>query len=797
LSDSLTNLCTHFVSSSVPPPLAADSPELDIDSRYLLPRLRSSLLYDPSALSSHVSDSWTFSAAQVEDQCTHQHTQSAPGCDSILPILLKHSGSAAFKALSTVFSYSWRHAVLPQQWTEANVMALYKGKGARSEPSSFRPISMTSIIIRTFEHLIHRPLAALLESRSFFHPLQFGFRKNHSTLDAINYLQSNTRAMYPTSHQSPCPTLFLDLQKAFDRVWHPKLMECVERAGITGCAWRWIAAFLSRRRIRTVDGNEHSSWHDLVYGVPQGAVLSPLLFNIFINTIARRISTACPRLQLQLYADDIAMQPKAPPLINGVRQHPGGTGQMVKSLFRSVLVHAFRLLNAWCAETRMRFGKDKTQWVVFDKRKGELADMDYSQYANYRLCGFCPEVVEEYNYLGVTHHRHLRWDTQAQKAVHRIRQDSFLLTRLIRPPAGPHFPAVRQMCLGYLRPRCTYAWAFWRASPRQVRQMQAAFIRPLQRSLGLPSSSHHLGLLAEAHCPSFEALHTQASARFLLRAQSLMQTDPQHPTSKALRLDRAAAAHEHCRAHVKSRVPVTTYASQTAIPHLINNVLARLPELAPLNSLMSRYFPEQPPGPAAAAPALPSNLTMEEIHLLTMVDTHREWRAEPTLSRVQRSTAPLLTIKTSPSLSLFLTHEINPMVSLRARMRANRIPTQYRRYHQRPPDAADPSCTHAACMLVAPHFLDTLDHILLACPRHQLNRLQLSHSLVTQHQYTTALTVAFLSGEVTTNPAPRGAELIQAHGLLDLTAQFLTRLAQERQAADPQLKFFYAPLDAD
>ena len=100
-------------------------------------------------------------------------------------------------------------------------------------------------------------------------------------------------------------------------------------------------------------------------------------------------------------------------------------------------------------------------------------------------------------------------------------------------------------------------------------------------------------------------------------------------------------------------------------------------------------------------------------------------------------------------------------------------------------------------MLVAPHFLDTLDHILLACPRHQLNRLQLSHSLVTQHQYTTALTVAFLSGEVTTNPAPRGAELIQAHGLLDLTAQFLTRLAQERQAADPQLKFFYAPLDAD
>ena len=207
IGESLNNLCSHFVDASIPPPLAAHHNDQDLESRYLLPRLLSSPSFSNAALSPHVGDSWTFSAADVQQQCARQHTTSAPGYDTILPILLRHLGNTAYRALSALFTYSWQHGVLPQQWTEANVMALWKGKGDRADPASFRPISMTSIIIRTFEHLIHRPLSALLEATHVFHPLQFGFRKNRSTLDAISYLQSNTRAMFPTTHQMPCPTL--------------------------------------------------------------------------------------------------------------------------------------------------------------------------------------------------------------------------------------------------------------------------------------------------------------------------------------------------------------------------------------------------------------------------------------------------------------------------------------------------------------------------------------------------------------------------------------------------------------
>ena len=737
-----------------------------------------------SALSPHASDSWTFTAEDVKQQCTTQHTNSAPGCDTILPILLRHIGLSAYRALSTVFTFSWQHSVLPQQWTEANVMALWKGKGNRADPASFRPISMTSILIRTFEHLIHLPLSALLETNHILHPLQFGFRKGRSTLDAINYLQSNTRDMYPTSHQMPCPTLFLDLVKAFDRVWPTRLMQYVELAGITGRAWRWLYAFITRRRIRTVDANHHSGWQSLTYGVPQGAVLSPLLFNLFINPIAKRIATSCPRLNLQLYADDMVIQPRAAKLVNGVRQHQGvATYSVVSTLFNVDLVNAFRLLNSWCEETRMRFGKDKTQWVVFDKTKGPFATKDFSRYRQYRLCGFSPQVVEEYKYLGVTHHRQLDWQSQSRSAIHRIRRDSHLVTRLIHPSRAPHFPAIRGMCLGFVRARCLYAWAFWEPKPAQVRAMQAAFIQPLQRVLGLHSSSHHLGLLAEAHCPSFEALRTQAAARFFLRAEDLLQHDPRHPTARTLIQDRARAAAFHCRGHTKSRITVTNYAESVAIPHLIHNVFSQLPVLAPFHRLTSLYFPSQP---VASTPPLPTSLTIEHVNSLVMVDTHREWRAPPTLRGVSLSTAPLLAIKTSPALSLYLRVECNPMVGIRARIRAGRTHTQFRRYTTLR-QIQDPSCTFHACRRAAPFFLDTIEHILLCCPRHHVARQQLQAAVALQHPHPPALTVAFVSGEVSDpvhlNPTQHKLALI----LLQLTATFLTQVSIDRRT-DPALR---------
>ena len=107
----------------------------------------------------------------------------------------------------------------------------------------------------------------------------------------------------------PCPIIFLDIQKAFDRVWSPLLLQRLEEAGIHGKAWRWINSFLSHRKIRVIDKSLTSNWQDIHYGVPQGCVLSPMLFLVFINSISKTITRNCPLVSPLLYADDKALAP--------------------------------------------------------------------------------------------------------------------------------------------------------------------------------------------------------------------------------------------------------------------------------------------------------------------------------------------------------------------------------------------------------------------------------------------------------------------------------------------------------
>ena len=249
---SLDNLCSAFVASAQPPP-----PHDPVGYAALTQRVASwadtALPANPHAIPAHCSDAWTFTLADVRDQCQWQRTKSAPGPDSILPVFLRYAGDAGWQALADIFSFSWRFSVTPLAWREANVMALWKEAGSKSLPSSYRPISMTSIIARTFEHLVQRRLVALLDPppvpapqpnaqvvlpqpaapaaalSPHFAKTQFGFRRGRTTADAIHFLLSNIQHLLrqetPARPASPgraavskqhplCPVLFLDIKKS-------------------------------------------------------------------------------------------------------------------------------------------------------------------------------------------------------------------------------------------------------------------------------------------------------------------------------------------------------------------------------------------------------------------------------------------------------------------------------------------------------------------------------------------------------------------------------------------------------
>ena len=690
--ESLNHLTQAFADSAVPP--SSSSPSL---SRRVDDYIRT-LQQHP--LPDHPSNEWQFTPDMVADQCRWQHTNTAAGPDSILPLFLKHGGEELYRALSCLYNYSWFHSVLPCAWRCANVAALYKGKGKRDSASSFRPVSVTSIVIRTFEHLLKGKLTQLVTASGYLHPHQFGFRAAHSTFDAISHLQSFVRASLRAKRA--VPVAFLDLKKAFDRVWPERLVHLLQKAGIAGRAARWIYQFVTGRHFRVLDQNVAADWTPIHYGVPQGCVLSPLLFIIFINEVTRAIervrvenglSTVEPPVFILLYADDVALIPNT-----ALRDWP--------RYFQAVLDG----FTTWGERNRMEFSQDKSQIVYFTRSvtaAGKACPYTFT------LSGFPLAVVDSYCYLGLWHQSNLHWTTHASKMLAKARSDSYLISRLVTPSAPPFFSSIRALCVGYLRPRCTYALAHWQPTESQLRKLQSAFVRPLLRVLSLPASANHLGTLVEANTPAFAVYRDYLLLRTLLRAAQLPPTHPSaHLYLQQLLLQDSDQP--------SSLVSTTAEAFQA----------------------LNRWDLVDPTWPKWRAAAALKDVEESELPRRAMEQTIQRWLASPL--RDPLDVPPLRSIKTTPGRSHYLYRPFFSSTSLRSRMRANRAFTN-RYLHTTNRADADTCTLHSSCS--AALLSQTVQHLLLHCPRYDAQR-ELLFDALTQLDPSLTLTLPLILGDV-------------------------------------------------
>ena len=565
---SLGNLCTAFLGNGVPP---APSDQTRYDT--LVQQVEQWANPSLPSIPPHHSDAWTFSADEVKTQCTSQHTNSAPGPDALLPVFLKHAGDAVWTALAAIYTFSFTHSVTPQAWREANVMALYKGEGSKSSAGSYRPISMTSILIRTFEHLIHHRLIAELEQRHFFGDTQFGFRKGRSTTDAIHFLISGLQARMKQEASDgmgqQCPVLFLDIAKAFDRVDHHILLQRLHDAGITGKAWLWVRSFLSNRLQRCVDASHHSEWQPVPFGVPQGCVLSPLLFLVFINQLQRDITAdpQCSLLAPLFFADDGAIGPN--PL-----SAASVTAAAFEHTYAQQLNVAITHLDRWCAESRMVFGDKKTAFVVFTSRQHPIT----APYSSLRLCNFTIAVSTSYHYLGLHLDHKLSWTPHQEAAVKKARDAAARVTAVALRAGEVSFAAVRALVLGYVIPSFDYGILFWGRDadmPHTTRRkLQSHIARPLRVALSLPRTSHQTGVLTLSHVPTLSSILLGHQLSFLSRVCNPTALPIDHPTRllhrRAIKLS-DGRTRPHTTLSPSNTLSTSLYICASVYPRLLND----------------------------------------------------------------------------------------------------------------------------------------------------------------------------------------------------------------------------------
>ena len=353
-------------------------------------------------------------------------SHKAHGPDEIPARLLKETAHNMAPLLTLIFKASLHQQHLPSDWKTAHITPVFK-KGSRKNPANYRPISLTSIPCKIFEHIIYSSIYKHLETNDILSDAQHGFRKKRSCETQLITTIHDLATHLNSGEQ--VDILCLDFSKAFDKVPHNRLLHKLDYYGIRGTYLEWIKRFLVGRTQKVVIENKFSDLTPVTSGVPQGSVLGPLLFLLFINDLPHSIDSV-----VRLYADDV--------LIYRSIKDPSDHQALQNDLNK--LAH-------WSTIWQMPFNLTKCEYLIVTNKSSPSVHC-------YKLNDYEIQRVQSAKYLGLTISGNLSWSTHISGIIGRANSALSFFQRNF----GQCTQTIKTKCYQmYIHPICEYAAVIW------------------------------------------------------------------------------------------------------------------------------------------------------------------------------------------------------------------------------------------------------------------------------------------------------------------------------------------------
>ena len=323
--------------------------------------------------------------------------KKAVGPDKVPTRILRDYADEVAPILQTIFQQSLDTGVVPDDWKKANVAAVFK-KGNKQVAANYRPVSLTCVSCKVLEHIVFRSVMDHVDLHKILVFFQHGFRSKHSCeTQLINTIEDLAKGL---NDRHQLDLLILDFSKAFDLVAHRRLIKKLDFYGIRGQTLPWITNWITGCTQRVVVDGEYSDDSDVKSGVPQGTVLGPLVFILYINDISAHTSSS-----IRLFADDCVLY-----RVNT------GVNDAVE------LQEDLTQMCAWAKSWHMVFNASKCSMLTITKKASPLK-------SDYTIGGQQVKHINHHPYLGVELAQDLSWNCHINQTVSKAQRTLNLLRR--------------------------------------------------------------------------------------------------------------------------------------------------------------------------------------------------------------------------------------------------------------------------------------------------------------------------------------------------------------------------------